>query len=365
MGLLGIRLSRCNRDFIRLRRQREPRSISLAGLICADDRKQQDSSHGGDDGRGPNLPLFETATLVRKIRYEFPAFIQRLGAQCRYKAQFRSLLGKGIGRFLIHFYDRTDLGHTDPREIGVFIEQLRAGAARSHMLPEIVPFLGGEFARRRDGAKLLVLFTASTLYRKACDGGYMDGCAGLGSLSSNGHGVPQDYSRATALFQDACDKGSQVGCVMLGSLYYSGRGVAQDYSKAIDLFQKACDGRYMTGCALLGRLYESGYGVNRDYSKAGLLYQKACDAGTMVGCTMLGNLYSNGEGVARNSVQAMALYREGCSGGNMDGSVKLGDFYEQKGKVGVSKGFVEARSFYQRACDEGTKIACDKLRTLP
>ena len=85
----------------------------------------------------------------------------------------------------------------------------------------------------------------------------------------------------------------------------------------------------------------------------------------MVGCTMLGNLYSNGEGVARNSVQAMALYRKGCSGGNMDGSVKLGDFYEQKGKVGVSKGFVEARSFYQRACDEGTKIACDKLRTLP
>ena len=49
----------------------------------------------------------------------------------------------------------------------------------------------------------------------------------------------------------------------------------------------------------------------------------------------------------------------------MDGCVKLGDFYEERGKVGVSKGFVQARSFYQRACNEGTKIACDKLRTLP
>ena len=84
----------------------------------------------------------------------------------------------------------------------------------------------------------------------------------------------------------------------------------------------------------------------------------------MIGCTMLGNLYSNGEGVARNSVQAIALYRKGCSGGDY-GCVKLGDLYEQQGKVGVSKGFVEASLFYQRACDEGTKTACDKLKTLP
>jgi len=82
---------------------------------------------------------------------------------------------------------------------------------------------------------------------------------------------------------------------------------------------------------------------------------------------MLGNLYSNGEGVARNSVQAMALYREGCSGGNMDGCVNLENVYEQRGQVGVKQRLCPSTFvFYQEAvCDEGTKIACDKLKTLP
>ena len=55
---------------------------------------------------------------------------------------------------------------------------------------------------------------AAGFYRKACDGGLMDGCVAYGAMLDQGQGVPQDKVQAAALYKKACDAGNHMGCTM-------------------------------------------------------------------------------------------------------------------------------------------------------
>ena len=44
-----------------------------------------------------------------------------------------------------------------------------------------------------------------------------------------------DYQKAAELYQKACDGGEALGCGSLGHLYTEGHGVKQDYQKATEL----------------------------------------------------------------------------------------------------------------------------------
>ena len=200
---------------------------------------------------------------------------------------------------------------------------------------------------------------ARPLFQKACDGGEMMGCTGLGSLYAHGQGVKQSNTEARALYQRACDGGEMLGCANLGSLYESGHGMKQDYVQERVLFQKACDGGEMMGCTGIGFLYEKGQGVKQDFAQARALYQRACDGGEMMGCTDLGSLYAHGQGVKRGNTQARALYQKACDGGEMLGCQNLGFLYGSG--QGVKQDYAQACVLFQKACDGGNAIGCSSL----
>ena len=98
-------------------------------------------------------------------------------------------------------------------------------------------------------------------FKKACDGGDMDGCRNLAIMYEKGKGVEEDFSKAAQLYKKACDGGEVRGCVGLGVMYTKGNGVEKDLGKAAELFKKACDGGEMLGCHNLGFMYEYGNGA--------------------------------------------------------------------------------------------------------
>ncbi|HPY14941.1 MAG TPA: tetratricopeptide repeat protein, partial [bacterium] len=139
-------------------------------------------------------------------------------------------------------------------------------------------FTGRYFDELKDYGK------ATDLYKKACDGENMLGCAGLGLMYYEGSGVSQDKKKAVELLRKACAGGNMLGCVRLGWMYAIGSGVVQDTKKAVTFFTKACDGENMDGCSNLGAMYINGSGVPYDKKKAAELFKKACDGGVDAAC---------------------------------------------------------------------------------
>ena len=93
-------------------------------------------------------------------------------------------------------------------------------------------------------------------FKKACDGGDMDGCRNLGVMYECGNGVEKNEQKAAELYKKACDGGKMLGCYNLGVMYAKGSGVEKDFGKAAELFKKACDGGDMNGCRNLDIIYK-------------------------------------------------------------------------------------------------------------
>ena len=98
-------------------------------------------------------------------------------------------------------------------------------------------------------------FKANEFYKKACDGGYAEGCNSLGIAYLFGMGVRQDdlkanefYGKANVLLKKTCDNGVAMDCYSLGVAYITGGGVKQDDLKAKELYGKACDGGVAEAC---------------------------------------------------------------------------------------------------------------------
>jgi tetratricopeptide (TPR) repeat protein len=170
--------------------------------------------------------------------------------------------------------------------------------------------LGRSYVRNKDYAKAL------DYYRKASDRGYVAAWAALGSLYSNGFGVPKNDIEAVTWFRKAAEEGSAFGQAMLGIMYDNGRGVAKDDAQAVAWYRKAADQGNSVGQAGLGGMYALGRGVAKDDAHAVTWYRKAADQGNDVGQTRLGFMYQNGLGVAKNDEQAIAWYRKAADQGN-------------------------------------------------
>ena len=95
-------------------------------------------------------------------------------------------------------------------------------------------------------------------FQKGCDSGDPGDCYDLGRMYEGGHGVKQDFARATGLFRQACDAGEAYGC---GSLIpfceyeYYGKpaGIPKDENRATELSRKACDGGFEPVCTKVNK----------------------------------------------------------------------------------------------------------------
>ncbi len=103
----------------------------------------------------------------------------------------------------------------------------------------------------REGKGALPDRTPLELLTRACDQGWVTGCADLAGLYLLGDGVPRDMPRAAALFDDACSRGLAGACSNLGYMYYNGDGVARDQPRGLRHLTRACDLGFPNACRWL------------------------------------------------------------------------------------------------------------------
>lgn len=96
-----------------------------------------------------------------------------------------------------------------------------------------------------------------------CNKGDFKVCNDLGEryVSIESHGLlnTKAYVRAKDLWSKACDGGVVDSCFGLGVLYYNGQGVRQDKSKSKKYYDKACELGNIAGCAMYEKLDKQGY----------------------------------------------------------------------------------------------------------
>lgn len=241
---------------------------------------------------------------------------------------------------------------------------------------------------------------STALLLRACEGGEVRACTGLGYAYEEGRGVQRDEKLALACFKKACDAGRAAGCDALGRSYLEGSlGNPQDYGQAAALFIKACDGRWADGCNRLGTLCESGRGLPKNPAKAEAVYLRACDGGndwacanlagraaqdnellqrnpTLLpkferacnnpevtgGCLNLSLLYSQGQSVPEDQRRAALLAHIACSRGVTAGCFNLVQDYELGSGTPVHQ--VRAFALYAAGCRDGLDAACKNAKTL-
>jgi TPR repeat protein len=197
---------------------------------------------------------------------------------------------------------------------------------------------------------------AVALYRKACDGGSMNGCVGLGNGYRNAFGgLPKDLNQALALYKKACDAGFGDGCTELGWRHWNGEGVPADRAQATQLFSKACDLGGFSACAQLGWHHRFGNSVTVDQSKALLFFQKACEGGNAHGCEGLGwQLMDVPE--TKDFTNLLAVFQKAADGGAPGAWAGLGWVYRYGRGVPADQG--KALSFFKKSCDGGSAAGC-------
>lgn len=140
--------------------------------------------------------------------------------------------------------------------------------------------------------------------------------------------IQQDYKMAYLWFKIAAENDHVQAQYALGLLYHEGHGVPQDYTKALTWFTRVAD-RDKTGGAYnnIGHMYEKGLGVNKDYKKAMGFYLKASYKGNSMANDNIGQLFENGLGVLPYDVEAVEYYKQSAEKGNRNGQLHLGIMY--------------------------------------
>ncbi|MEO0467163.1 MAG: TonB family protein [Pseudomonadota bacterium] len=103
--------------------------------------------------------------------------------------------------------------------------------------------------------------------------------------------------------------------------------IAQRFSESATLYEAACSGGVMEACHDLAHSYENGYGVPKDIGRAQVFFSRACDGNLAQSCSILGLLYHTGQidepgGEPAMLQKAKTYYDRGCQGGDALGCDK-------------------------------------------
>jgi uncharacterized protein len=237
----------------------------------------------------------------------------------------------------------------------------------------------------------------AAFYKKACDGGFGDGCAwysvfarpekwGLSALAqwkdvrdvaaqgcAMGSGIscenlgdilssPVDFpdfidaTASTKAYVRGCMLGDGTSCSVASAAYLSGDGVAASPAKAVELLDRACQSGANDQCADLAELlYEGNDGVPKDLPRAFPIARRACKKDTMY-CTLAVKI---GIDSKQDDKTIFGLADRGCPD-DVDSCVILGELYE--GGRGTTKDADKARQLWTTACKESEdEAACKHL----
>jgi TPR repeat protein len=213
------------------------------------------------------------------------------------------------------------------------------------------------------------LYSARSLFQRACEQGDGEGCARHALTTLLGEGVPRDEAAGMAGLQASCDKypGAACGVGALGlNEDARRRGVAPEREWIALFAQRGCEAGDALSCRLLGDAFHEGDGVSRDIGKALELYQRACEAGNGMACAN-GGMISLQSGEATEATRADDLFSRGCELGSSEACRML--VLQSRDPRGAVKDEAARQALFRHACDRGAAMGClalyDALRQKP
>ncbi len=201
---------------------------------------------------------------------------------------------------------------------------------------------------------------SAALWQKGCDLGDHSGCVGIAVRMFRGHGVPKNPDQAVVIMQRECDAGSFYGCAQLAlvNAFY----VPQPTAQALPLGVRACNGGESEGCQAVGTMYKLGKGAPKDLARSKEYFERSCQDGKGIGtgCKELATLYAVGEGVPRDDAQAFHYLALGCYMTLPDDTCQFAANFAEQGR-GTSKDYARAGRFLSHGCTEGDARSCTRL----
>jgi TPR repeat protein len=144
---------------------------------------------------------------------------------------------------------------------------------------------------------------AKSLLEKAAAQGHAGAYYNLGIMAIDAD--IQDFKAAATYFRKAAEGGNMDGAYSLAVLYREGRGVPQDIKEAARWLRMAADDHIAAAEVELGIMTFNGEGVPKDEAVAAKLFLRAAVRNNPVAMNRLARLYASGRGVAKNPVEAV------------------------------------------------------------
>ncbi|MFO0587595.1 MAG: tetratricopeptide repeat protein [Polyangiaceae bacterium] len=235
---------------------------------------------------------------------------------------------------------------------------------------------------------------AMPFFKKACDGGFADGCAELGNaMYPVDEHADAEAAATLAVLNKACDMGSGRGCDLAGDLLQDKDYKTLDLKAAVKRYARGCDLGYGTSCSSLADMFFKGRGLPQDNKKGVAMLALGCQGGGADECAELASSYAKGThdltadkdsaykymrraceldvmycvdgaqyaNAASKDAEAVKLAAHGCKGDDWESCLLLGDYYK-KGR-GVEADEAKAKTAWGQACKDGKgdEDACKRL----
>ena len=172
------------------------------------------------------------------------------------------------------------------------------------------------------------------------------------------------YNEAIHFYEKACKLNDGYSCHRLALIYEkSGIQFNKDYQKEIDKYAtKSCMNNYIESCLYLSDLYVNGKVIKKDYKKAFRLLRHACNQNESNSCNYLAMMYYKGQGVNKDLSIAVSILETYTKQNNALSYYYLGSIYNDENNIKKDKN--KALKFYQKSCELGQRIACEKVETI-
>ena len=245
------------------------------------------------------------------------------------------------------YYD----GSYGERNVDLSLDYFRRAAAAGDKqaaarISQIEMMLREVLDRARKAEEMNDAETAFALRRECADRGHTPSCLRTAAAYLRGIGVGQSFAGAACYYKKAAEGGSIEGIFFLGMLYAQNCGVRFDYHTAVRLLTVAAEHGYPQGREMIDKMTERrrAAALDRIYSAACALYHKgqvarstellieAARRGHARAMYRLGCHLEYGEGIERDQSRAAALYRAAAEAGynGMNSRMKCGFLHQRR-----------------------------------
>lgn len=142
------------------------------------------------------------------------------------------------------------------------------------------------------------------------------------------------YDEAIAEWQPLAENGNAEGQFWLGTLYSNGMGVPQSDEIALKWFGLAADQEHAGAQYNIGLMHANGWGVEMNVDQARVWYRRAAENGSPEAQFSLGDMYDGGWGMKKDYVEALVWLSLAAS---QEHSEAIHRVKEIKAKVGAEE----------------------------